>query len=86
MRINPKGTESVVETQDMIDRIQDLGSNYEPQLDELKEQALIYAATARERLAEGRDKIREYIVNEPARALGIALGVGVLLGWLIKRR
>jgi len=70
----------------MIDRIQNLESNYGPQLDEMKEQALIYAASARERLAEGREKVRDYIVNEPARALGIALGVGVLLGWLIKRR
>jgi ElaB/YqjD/DUF883 family membrane-anchored ribosome-binding protein len=70
----------------MIDRIQDVGSSYGPQLDELKEQALVYAATARERLAEGSEKVREYIANEPARALGIALGVGVLLGWLIKRR
>jgi len=70
----------------MIDRIQDVGAGYGPQLDEFKEQALVYAATARERLVEGREKVREYIVNEPARALGIALGVGVLLGWLIKRR
>jgi len=70
----------------MIDRIQNLESNYGPQLDEMKEQALIYAASARERLAEGREKVRDYIVNEPARALGIALGVGVLLGRLIKRR
>ena len=30
----------------MIDRIQDVGSSYGPQLDELKEQALVYAATA----------------------------------------
>jgi ElaB/YqjD/DUF883 family membrane-anchored ribosome-binding protein len=70
----------------MIDRIQDIGSDQGPPLEQLKEQALIYAATARERLAEGQEKIREYIINEPARALGIALGVGVLLGWLIKRR
>lgn len=70
----------------MIDRIQDLGSSYGPQLDALKEQAQVYTATARERLAEGSEKIRDYVVNEPARALGIALGLGVLLGWMLKRR
>jgi ElaB/YqjD/DUF883 family membrane-anchored ribosome-binding protein len=70
----------------MIDRIEDFGSSSGPQLDELKEQALVIASAARERLAEGREKIREYIVNEPVRAMGIALGVGVVLGWLIKRR
>jgi len=70
----------------MIDRLHEVGSSYEPQLDELKEQALVYAAAARERLVEGSDRVREYIAKEPARALGIALGVGVLLGWLIKRR
>jgi len=70
----------------MIDRIQDVSSGAEVPLDQLKEQALVYAATARERLAEGQEQIRRYIVNEPARALGIALGLGVLLGWLIKRR
>jgi len=70
----------------MIDRIQDVGASYGPPLDQVKEQALIYTATARERLAEGSEKVREYIVNEPVRALGIALGMGVLLGWLIKRR
>jgi ElaB/YqjD/DUF883 family membrane-anchored ribosome-binding protein len=70
----------------MNDRFQDIVTSAEPGLDQLKDQAQIYAAAASERLAKGRDKIRQFIVNEPARALGIALGVGVLLGWLIKRR
>jgi ElaB/YqjD/DUF883 family membrane-anchored ribosome-binding protein len=70
----------------MIDRVQDNMTSAEPGLEQLKDQAQIYAAAASERLAEGRDRIRQYIINEPARALGIALGVGVLLGWLIKRR
>jgi len=70
----------------MSDRFQDIVASAEPGLDQFKDQAQLYAAVAGERLAEGRDKIRQYIVNEPARALGIALGVGVLLGWLIKRR
>jgi len=70
----------------MIDRLHDLESGYGPQLDQLKEQAQVYAASAREQWVEGSAKIREYIVNEPARALGIALGMGVLLGWMLKRR
>lgn len=70
----------------MIDRIQGLESAYGPQAEQLKETALEYAANARERLTEGSERVKEYIVKEPARALGIALGVGVLLGWMIKRR
>ncbi len=74
------------ETLAMSERLQDILAGAEPGLDQLKDQAQIYAAAASERLIEGRDRIRQYIINEPARALGIALGVGVLLGWLIKRR
>jgi len=70
----------------MNDRFQDIVSSAEPGLEQFKDQAQLYAAAASERLTEGRDKIRQYIVNEPARALAIAIGVGVLLGWLIKRR
>jgi len=70
----------------MIDRIQGLESALGPQADELKERALEYAASAREMLSEGTDKVKEFVVNEPVRALGVALGLGVLLGWLIKRR
>jgi ElaB/YqjD/DUF883 family membrane-anchored ribosome-binding protein len=66
--------------------MQDLESSFGPQADELKERALEYAAVARERLAEGSEKVKEYVTREPVRAMGIALGVGVLLGWLIKRR
>ncbi len=72
----------------MIDRIEELAANtgLGPQLDAVKEQALLTAATARERLTEGRDRLRQFIVNSPVQAMGIALGVGVALGWLIKRR
>lgn len=70
----------------MIDRMQGLESSYGPQAEELKERALEYAAVARERLAEGSDRLREFVVKEPTRALGIALGVGVFLGWMLKRR
>ena len=70
----------------MIDRVRDIPAAYGDQAEELKAQALEYASVARERLAAGGERIKEYIVKEPVRALGIALGMGVLLGWLIKRR
>ena len=70
----------------MIDRIRDLESSLGPQADQLKEAALDMAATAREQLTRGRDYVREFTIHQPAKALGLALGMGVLLGWLIKRR
>ena len=70
----------------MINRIQDRESSFGARAEDLKESALVYVAAARERLAGGNERVKQYIVNQPARALGIALGVGVILGWLIKRR
>ena len=51
-----------------------------------KEMALDFAATAREQWAERSSALKAFIVNQPVRTLGIALGMGVVLGWLIKRR
>ena len=48
--------------------------------------AMEYVGTARERIAEGAAFVKDYVAKQPARALGIALGLGVALGWLIKRR
>jgi len=70
----------------MIDRVQGLEAGLGPQVEPYKEMALEYAATAREQLAVGSERIKDFVVKDPARALGIALGVGVLLGWMIKRR
>jgi len=70
----------------MIASQKDLEAMYGPQLEELKERGLEYAAVARERFSEGSDAVKDYVTREPARALAVALGVGVLLGWLIKRR
>ena len=53
---------------------------------DLKERALELAATAREQMVGGTKGLRGYIVKEPTRALGIALVLGVIVGWLIKRR
>ena len=51
-----------------------------------QELALQYAAIARGQLVEASERIKEYVSREPLRALGIALGVGVLIGWWTKRR
>ena len=53
---------------------------------DVKERALEFAATAREQVSGRTRGLREYIVKEPTRALGIALALGVVVGWLIKRR
>lgn len=52
----------------------------------LQDRALEFAATARESVSGGMGKVKEYIGKQPVRALGVAFGIGVLLGWLIKRR
>jgi len=54
--------------------------------EELQARALEYAETARTRLNEGSKFVKAYVNKQPARALGIALGLGVVVGWLIKRR
>jgi ElaB/YqjD/DUF883 family membrane-anchored ribosome-binding protein len=70
----------------MIDRLPYSESGFLDQAEELKAQALEYAEAARAKLQAGNELVKEYVAKQPARALGIALGVGVVLGWLIKRR
>jgi hypothetical protein len=70
----------------MITRIQNGPAGFSDQAEELKAQALELAGTARERFAEGTARVKDYVVREPARALVIALALGVAVGWLIKRR
>jgi ElaB/YqjD/DUF883 family membrane-anchored ribosome-binding protein len=70
----------------MIDRILDRASAIAVQTDELKERAQQYVEVTRGRVSELSEAVKAYTVREPARALGIALGLGVFLGWMIKRR
>ena len=60
-------------------------AEFTPQLEEIRAMARQDVAVARERLAEGRDMVRGYVARAPVKALGIALGIGVILGWLIRR-
>ena len=70
----------------MIDRMREFDPTYTDHAEELKARALEYANFAQARLAEGNDFVKDYVTKQPVRALGIALGLGVALGWLLKRR
>jgi ElaB/YqjD/DUF883 family membrane-anchored ribosome-binding protein len=70
----------------MIDRDREIEGDLDVPARALMEQVRSSAAAAREQLDEGRKRVREYVMEKPVQALGIALGVGVLIGWLIKRR
>jgi len=69
----------------MNDRVQGMKAEFTPQLDEIKAMARQDVAVARERLADGRALLTDYVTREPVKALGIAVLAGVILGWLIKR-
>ena len=45
-----------------------------------------YAATAKEQWDNKSLALKTFIVNKPVMAIGLSLGMGVALGWLIKRR
>ncbi len=70
----------------MFDRIAGLEGGGSPSVDQIKEKALEFATVAREQFSHGGESLRTFTLKQPARALGIALGMGVLVGWLIKRR
>ena len=70
----------------MDERVQGVKAEFTPQLEDIKAMALQDVAVARERLAEQSAIVRDFLAREPVKALAIALGIGVVLGWLIKRR
>jgi ElaB/YqjD/DUF883 family membrane-anchored ribosome-binding protein len=69
----------------MMDRVQGMKAEFTPQLEDIKAMARQDVAVARERLAERSAIVKDYVAREPVKALGIALCIGVVLGWLIKR-
>lgn len=70
----------------MIDRVLDSASEMASQTQEFRETAQKYGEVARERIGEVSELVEAYTVRQPAQALGIAFGLGVFLGWVIKRR
>ncbi len=69
----------------MIDGVHGNRTEFTPQLAEIKAMAHQDVAVARERLAEVRSLVSDYLVREPVKALGAALFIGVVVGWLIRR-
>ena len=69
----------------MNDRVQGMKAEFTPQMEDIKAMARQDVAVARERLADGSAIVTDYVISEPVKALGIALCVGVVLGWLIRR-
>jgi ElaB/YqjD/DUF883 family membrane-anchored ribosome-binding protein len=69
----------------MIDQVQEIRAGVGAQAEALREQALSLAADAREQITTGAGWVKQFTVRHPAKALGIALGAGVLLGLLIRR-
>lgn len=70
----------------MIDRIREAESGWNALSADARDAALNYAAVAREQMTMAGERIKQFVTEQPARALGIALGLGVVVGWLIKRR
>ena len=52
----------------MNDRVQGTKAEFTPQLEEIKAMARQDVAVARERLAERRALVRDYVVREPVKA------------------
>ena len=69
----------------MENRVQVLHPAFTAQMADLRAMAHQDVAVARERIADGRRLVTDYVVREPVKALGITLLVGVVLGWLIRR-
>lgn len=77
---------SLLKVRTMKRKIQPTKTEFTPQLKDIRAMAHQDMAVARERLSEGRAILREYLVREPVKVLGITLCIGAALGWLIRRR
>jgi ElaB/YqjD/DUF883 family membrane-anchored ribosome-binding protein len=75
-----------LEVRTMKRNIQPTKAEFTPQLKDIRAMAHQDMAVPRERLSEGRALLRDYVVREPVKALGITLYIGVALGWLVRRR
>ena len=56
------------------------------QIEEARRAAAEWGRTAQGQAQQWLKRIETQVVEHPAASLGVALSLGVLLGWLIKRR
>jgi|SRR3954465_12445399 len=72
------------------ENLRDLGSQVRQtateQYDQLRDQASEYYEQGRQRALEMEQSLEQYVQEKPIQALLIAAGVGMVLGWLWKRR
>jgi ElaB/YqjD/DUF883 family membrane-anchored ribosome-binding protein len=72
------------------ENLRDIGSQVRDtatqQYDQLRDQASDYYEQGRQRALEMEQSLEQYVQEKPIQALLIAAGVGVVLGWLWKRR
>jgi len=72
------------------ENLRDLGSQVRDtaaeQYGQLREQASDYYEKGRQRALDMEQTLEEYVQEKPIQALLMAAGVGVVLGWLWKRR
>jgi ElaB/YqjD/DUF883 family membrane-anchored ribosome-binding protein len=70
----------------MKGNIQQTRAEFTPQLKDIRAMSHQDIAVARERISDGKAILRDCLVREPVKALGITVCIGVALGWLIRRR
>src|SRR5262249_14132836 len=63
-----------------------MNANVATQAKGLMDRVLEYVGRGCERIDREGERLEEYTEREPGRALWLALGVGVLVGLLVKRR
>lgn len=70
----------------MNETIEDIRTATPPEAIDFKQDAADLLAMTRKTLGPAGEAICSYTKRQPAMALGVALGLGILLGWTIKRR
>jgi ElaB/YqjD/DUF883 family membrane-anchored ribosome-binding protein len=80
-RMGEKADQAVSSAKDMAGRAKEVASNYAGKAKEYAQHGYEYAA---DKTSKAKESAQGYIEDNPWYAVGIALGVGVLLGMLMR--